>query len=213
MKKIIIFLVLSCIYHAVFSQDIVDFLYLIPSKYVDDLSLIERKQLVKSNNLVINNEYNYAIEFDKKNRYLIIYQGFIDGKVGFGEIEICYWNYHGKKLIGLSNQGGNHCELFQNNLKFFEYNNGRLQLVKYAVFDGYTNDFEILEKTLRAKLFLKMTSIQKKENEKRNLYFLIKLPREGKNIRIVLDDRCSDEFDKQEFPELNLIWQNNGKFK
>jgi hypothetical protein len=213
MKKAIIFLVLSCIYHAVFSQDIVDFLYLIPSKYVDDLSLIERTQLVKDKELVVNNEYHYSIEIDKKNGYLIISQGFIDGKVGFGEIEICYWNYNGKKLLGLSNQGGNHCELFQNNLKFFEYNNGKLQVVKYAVFDGYTNDFQILKKTLCAKLFLKMTSIQKKESEKRKPYFLIKLPREGKNIRIILDDRCSDESDKQEFPELLLIWQNNGKFK
>ncbi|MBW7674218.1 hypothetical protein [Chryseobacterium chendengshani] len=95
MKKTSIFIILFISIQYLSAQNIVDFFYSIPAEYLDDLSYVERKNLV-SNGSLTNDDMYYSLNIDKKNGYLRLKQSYTEGQSGYQIFEITYWNIKNK---------------------------------------------------------------------------------------------------------------------
>lgn len=63
--------------------------YNMPSEYTDNLSVLERKELVKTKTLT-NDDISYTLEIDEKNGYLRFQQYYTEGQSGYQIFEIAY---------------------------------------------------------------------------------------------------------------------------
>ncbi len=164
------------------SQNIIDLFYVIPDKFVDDLTVIERKELLK-NESIIKDDMIYYINFDKQNGYLRFEQNYTEGQSGYAIFEITFWNLKNKKLIAVSSVFGSNGGFRQNDFKFFEYKNGILSLVKTGYLKNYSNNFEDFINRLVSE-FTKVNVNQTIKEELKYIGFTIDLPKEGKNINV-----------------------------
>ncbi|RRJ92686.1 hypothetical protein EG240_02565 [Paenimyroides tangerinum] len=164
------------------SQNIIDLFYVIPDKFVDDLTVIERKELLK-NESIIKDDMIYYINFDKQNGYLRFEQNYMEGQSGYAIFEITFWNLKNKKLIAVSSVFGSNGGFHQNDFKFFEYKNGILSLVKTGYLKNYSNNFEDFINRLVSE-FTKVNVNQTIKEDLKYIGFTIDLPKEGKNINV-----------------------------
>ncbi|PAM93123.1 hypothetical protein B4N84_19245 [Flavobacterium sp. IR1] len=168
------------------AQNIIDFFYSIPAEYVDNLSFIERKNLVKNKSLEIS-DMAYSLECDVKNGYIRLGQSYTEGQSGYGVYEIAYWNLKNKKLIALSSVLGSNGGFHQHNFKLFEYKNGSLSEVKNGYLKSYTSNFDVFINNLVTE-FTKSNTKQSIKEELSDLQFTIELPRTGKNIKVAFEE-------------------------
>ena len=147
MKKIFILILLFTSIEYSNAQNIIDFFYSIPTEYIDNLSFIERKNLVKNGNLT-NDDMYYSLEIDKKNGYLRLEQSYTEGQSGYQIFEIAYWNLTNKKLIAISSIGGSNGGFSQNNFKLFEYKDDVLTELKTGYLKSYSSNFEVFMNNL-----------------------------------------------------------------
>lgn len=198
------------------AQNIDELFLMVPAKYVDDLSVGQRTELLKEKTIQID-DMVYWLTVDRANGYLKMDQTYTEGQSGFQVIEMCYWNYNNKKnkLLAISYQGGNNTEHFQNDLKFFDYANNDLKLSTRKIFDDYSIKFDDMMQHIVSGMISKNTS--KDDAEAIRLHFLFALPQNGKNITLSFDD--PPEWARVSYPNKvlrksrTLYWQSNGTFK
>ncbi|MDR6969547.1 hypothetical protein J2X31_003580 [Flavobacterium arsenatis] len=179
MKKLITSAILLISIQVAYSQSIVDFFYSIPEKYVDNLSFIERRNLIQNQTLE-KDDMLYSLDYDSENGYLRLEQSYTEGQSGYGIYEITYWNLKSKKLIAVSSVMGSNGGFHQNDFKFFEYENGNLSEVRNGYLKSYTSNFKVFINNLISEFTKKGTNQSDKDNLR--LQFTIDLPRKGKNI-------------------------------
>jgi hypothetical protein len=212
MKKTSLFIILFISIQYLSAQNIVDFFYSIPAEYLDELSYIERKNLV-SNGSLTNDDMYYSLNIDKKNGYLRLEQSYTEGQSGYQIFEITYWNIKNKKLIAISSVSGSNGGFSQNNFKFFEYRNKILTEVKTGYLKSYTNNFDVFMDNLVGE-FCKLSVSQSIKEELVTSQFTIELPKTGKNINISFKDNymsATDYFIKNyskfiKFKEKIYVW-------
>jgi hypothetical protein len=205
MKKVFYLSILFLSIQNLCAQNIIDFFYSIPTQYLDNLSYVERKSLVKNKRL---EKYDmlYTVEYDIKNGYLRLKQSYTEGQSGYGIYEIAYWNVKNKKLIAVSSVLGSNGGFHQNNFKFFEYKDENLSEVRNGYLKSYTSNFEVFINNLVSEFTKKNTSQSVKEDLSQS-QFTIALPRKGKNIAVSFkENNMSDPtyFDKNYARYLNF---------
>lgn len=186
MKKIPILIIILLSTQFLNAQNIVDFFYSIPAEYLDNLSFIERKNLVLNKTLP-KDDILYSLEMDKNNGYLRLEQSYTEGQSGYQIIEIAYWNTKNKKLIAISSIGGSNGGFSQTNFKFFEYKNHALSEIKTGYLKAYSNNFDVFMNNLVGE-FCKANVSQKIKDELATSQFTIKLPKNGKDIEISFEE-------------------------
>ncbi|KUJ61970.1 hypothetical protein AR687_10455 [Flavobacteriaceae bacterium CRH] len=198
MKKILYSFILLASLQNLSAQNIIDFFYSIPSSYVDDLSPIERKKLVKNKTLIKYGDRKYSLEIDIKNGYLRLDQSYIDGPSGYGIYEMAYWNLKNKKLIAFSSVLGSNGGFHQQDFKFFDYKNEKLSEVSTGYLKSYTSNFDVFINNLVTEFTKSNTKQSIKENLSES-QFTIELPRSGKNIKVSFQENFMSDpnyFDK-----------------
>jgi len=205
------------------AQNIETFFLLIPNDKVFDLSVADRKELIKKGSLNKNegNEMTYYISVDRANGYLHIDQSYEVGMAAFGKIDMCYWNCNNEeKLIAISKQGGHHSEIYQNDLTFFKYKNNGLEPIEYGIFEEYSANTDAMLFSIINDMVTNKASQKDKEEIRYRLLF--KLPQKGKNIELYFRkyfDRFGGEeqtdplIEKMKSISKTYIWQGNGTFK
>ncbi|NRS90919.1 nitrogen regulatory protein PII-like uncharacterized protein [Flavobacterium sp. 7E] len=212
MKKISIFIILFFSTQYLSAQNIVDFFYSIPSEYLDNLSFIERKNLV-SNGTLTNEDIIYSLNIDKKNGYLRLEQSYTEGQSGYQIFKIAYWNTKNKKLIAISSIGGSNGGFSQTNFKFFEYKNEILSEIKTGHLKAYSNNFDVFMNNLVSE-FCKSNVSQSIKEDLATAQFTIELPKNGKDIKISFEENnmsAQDFFEKNyskfiKFKEKIYVW-------
>lgn len=198
MKQILILIIFIASIAKVNAQNIIDFFYSVPTEYIDNLSYIERKKLIKNGDLTIDDRY-YSIEIDKRNGYLRLNQSYTEGQSGYGIFEISYWNLPNKKLIALSSIGGSNGGFSQNNFKFFEYEKDKLTEINTGYLKSYSSNFDVFMNNLVSE-FTKSNISQKIKDELVTAQFTIELPKNGKDIHISFKENymsSPDYFEKK----------------
>jgi len=212
MKKIFILIILFTSIEYSNAQNIIDFFYSIPTEYIDNLSFIERKNLVKNGNLT-NDDIYYSLEIDKKNGYLRLEQSYTEGQSGYQIFEIAYWNLTNKKLIAISSIGGSNGGFSQNNFKLFEYKDDALTELKTGCLKSYSSNFEVFMNNLVGE-FTKTNVNQAVKDKLISTQFTIELPKNGKDINISFKENnmSSPDFFKKNYArflkvkEKNYVW-------
>jgi hypothetical protein len=205
MKKVFYLSILFLSIQNLCAQNIIDFFYSIPSQYLDSLSYVERKSLIKNKRL---EKYDmlYTVEYDIKNGYLRLEQSYTEGQLGYGIYEIAYWNVKNKKLIAVSSVLGSNGGFHQNNFKFFEYKDENLSEIRNGYLKSYTSNFEVFINNLVSEFTKKNISQSVKEDLSAS-QFTIELPRKGKNIAVSFKDNYMSDptyFDKNYAKYLNF---------
>ncbi|MFC0779843.1 hypothetical protein [Flavobacterium sp. HJSW_4] len=200
MKKILYSAILILSIQSISAQNIIDFFYSIPSSYVDELSYLEKKTLVKNKTLTKYGDKKFSVEIDTKNGYLRLSQNYTDGLSGYAIYEMAYWNLKGKKLIALSTVFGSNGGFFQQNFKLFEYKNDNLTEVRTGYLKSYTSNFDVFINNLVSEF----TKTNTKQSIKENLtqsQFTIELPRNGKNMTVSFEENpmSSPEYFEKEY--------------
>ena len=202
------------------AQNIETFFLLMPDDKVDDLTVTERKELIKEGTLHKSDDMQYSISIDRSNGYLHIDQSYTDGKAGFQEIDMCYWNCdNGEKLIAISKHGGNRFEIFQNDLTFFRYKNNESEPVYYGVFEEYSANTDAMLFSIINDMVNNKASQKDKEEIRYGLLF--QLPQKGKDLKIYYresfapgsEDQIDPLTEKMKYTSKTYIWQGNGTFK
>lgn len=215
MKQFLILIMLFTSFSKVNAQNIVDFFYSIPAKYIDNLSFIERKNLV-TNKRLVKYDMVYYLEIDKKNGYLRLDQSYDEGPSGYQIFEITYWNLKDKKLIAISSIAGSNGGFFQSNFKLFEYEKEALKEIKTGYLKSYTSNFDIFMNNLINE-FTKPNANQSIKNTLATSEFTIKLPKNDKDILISFEENAMsapDYFEKNYGKFLKMrkkkyVWNSN----
>lgn len=184
MSKVLYLLCAILLMQNVKAQSTTELFYLLPDRYVDNLTAQQRKNLVEKKTLEDENEdILYSLEYDEENAYLSFEMSFTQGQSGYFHFEMTYWNLKNKKLVAISSISGSNGGYHQANFKFFEYKNGNLAEVNSGYLKGYTSDFDVFMKNLVLQFTKKETNELIKEDLKEK-QFTISLPRQGKDIII-----------------------------
>ncbi len=182
MKNAIIIFLLFTLCGQTYAQSIVDFFYSIPAEYLDNLSYVERKQLIEDKSLT-KDDMVYHITYDSKNGYLKLEQSYTGGQSGFGIFEITYWRLRTKVLIALSSVMGSNGGTHQNDFKLFTYDNKEFDQVRFGYLKDYTSSFDVFVNNLISEFTYKNTP-QKIKDDLKYMGFRIELPRKGRDVRI-----------------------------
>ena len=194
MKNIIILFSILLFTNQSNAQNIVDFFYSVPSNYIDDLSFLERKELIE-NEILIKDDMLYSVNYDKQNGYLRMEQSYTEGQSGFGIYEITYWNFNNKKLIAVSSVMGSNGGTHQNDFKLFTYENKILTEVRTGYLKDYTSNFDVFINNLISDFTQKGTTQEIKE-DLRYLGFTIELPKKGKDIKVSFNPLIQEYFEE-----------------
>lgn len=124
-----------------YSPNIINLFEALPSKYVDDLSLKERRFLIQNNEWLINNR-QYNVEFDLNEGMLKMEQLYANTQTVYTKWQLRTWQLKDKILLCLSIISVTNEDFRQSDFKFFEYNNQMLLEVPEGYLKFYTNDFD-----------------------------------------------------------------------
>lgn len=185
-----------------------------PVQYNDKLTAKEKKKLI-SDGLMNISDMQYSLNIDEKNGYLRMEQDYTEGQSGYQIFEICYWNMKDYKLVAYSKIGGSNGGYFQNDFKFFKYQNGQLTKINDALFKEYNSDFEVLMRNLVNKFAKENTPKSVKDESLRFAGLTFELPKEGKNINVKFDEDLVERFYSKylKTSSYEYVWQNDGHFK
>lgn len=197
------------------AQNIVDFFYSMPNEYVDELSFLERKNLVNQGSIE-KYDMRYSLEIDLQNGYLRLGQSYTEGQSGYQVFEMTYWNVsNGKKLIAISTIGGSNGGFFQSNFKFFEYEKSALKELKTGYLKSYSSNIDVFMNNLVSE-FTNSNVPQSIKDELISYQFVIELPKNGKDISVSFqeDGMTSGFFEKHYAPYLKIkekkyIWNKS----
>lgn len=192
MKKLIILFLIMLVASQSKAQNIIDFFYSIPSNYVDDLSYLERKELIENKTLT-KDDLLYSIDYDRQNGYLRMEQSYTEGQSGFGIYEITYWNLDNKKLIAVSSVMGSNGGTHQNDFKFFTYENQILTEARTGYLLDYTSNFDVFINNLISD-FTKIGTKQEIKEDLKYFGFTIELPKKGKDIKVSFNPLIQEYF-------------------
>jgi hypothetical protein len=115
----------------VYSQSIEEFFKALPDKYVNNLTMEDRNELLTENTFYpSDNDENYIQIYrvaESTNDYLKINMSFESGQRGFNTIELKKWSLNtGDHLFGISKVAGTPVEFVQADLSFFTFNDDTL---------------------------------------------------------------------------------------
>ena len=195
------------------SQTINDIFLSLPKEYSDGLNKAQKEILIADKKLTIE-DIDYHLNIYPENGYLKLEQTYNDSKSAYGIFEVCYWNYGNKKLVAYSSIGGSNGGFFQNDFKFFDYENNHLTIKNYNVFKDYTSNIDILMNNIVNDMVIQGLN-QEKKDAIRYAALIVHLPRKGKNIELTFQDHELIENHYSQYiskTKLTLYWNSDGSF-
>lgn len=142
MMKLIILILTIIVFGKEYQPNVINIFEAIPNKYLDDLSLKDRRHIIQSGEWSIGDR-QYNAEFDLNTGMLKMQQSFNDEVNIFQKWQLRTWQLKDKVLVCLSIVGGTEQEFQQNEFKFFEYKDKQLTEVTTGYMKAYSNNFDL----------------------------------------------------------------------
>ncbi|MCW3170053.1 hypothetical protein OMO38_16125 [Chryseobacterium sp. 09-1422] len=217
MRRILLIIIVVSSIGILNAQTMANIFCNMPSEYTDNLSVLERKELVKTKTFT-NDDISYTLKIDEKNGYLRLEQYYTEGQSGYQIFEMAYWSLENKKLVALSSVGGSNGGFFQNNFKLFEHKNNVLTELKTGYLKSYSSNFDVFMNSL-VREFTNKNVKQSVIDDLIYAQFTIELPKNGRDLLISFKENgmsSPDFFEKNyakylKFREKRYVWNADRK--
>jgi len=120
-------------------QSISEFFKLVPTEYVDSMSVADRVKLMNNDTFYPKDNDDSCIEeyhleyLDTERNFLRVESDYKTGQAAYGIIELrSFTKKNGNKILVVSNGAGIHQEFHTNEIVVFDYQKGKLQISRTA---------------------------------------------------------------------------------